>query len=152
LQKSIGTSVKLQKLLFGNLETLMEAPLEEKGIELDVILKDPHLQINADFSLIEQVLINLIVNAIEAVKDVPNPTIILTAKILDNNKALIEITDNGMGINKEMQEQIFIPFFTTKKNGSGIGLSLSKQILTLHKGSINVHSEIGKGTTFSLEL
>lgn len=138
--------------LFGNLETLMEAALEEKGIELDVILKDPHLQINADFSLIEQVLINLIVNAIEAVKDVEHPSIVMSAKLLDNNKTLIELSDNGMGINQEMQEQIFVPFFTTKKNGSGIGLSLSKQILTLHKGSINVHSTIGKGTTFSLEF
>jgi two-component system, NtrC family, nitrogen regulation sensor histidine kinase NtrY len=138
--------------LFGNLETLMETALEEKGIQLDVILKDPHLQINADFSLIEQVLINLIVNAIEAVKDIEKPTITMTAKMLENNKSLIEISDNGMGINKEMQEQIFIPFFTTKKNGSGIGLSLSKQILTLHKGSINVSSSQGNGTTFSLEL
>lgn len=138
--------------LFGNLETLMEAALIEKGIQLEVILKDPHLQINADSSLIEQVLINLIVNAIEAVKDVPNPTISLSARLIDNNKSIIEVSDNGMGINKEMQEQVFIPFFTTKKSGSGIGLSLSKQILTLHKGSINVVSEEGKGTSFILEL
>ncbi|MES2795691.1 MAG: HAMP domain-containing sensor histidine kinase [Bacteroidota bacterium] len=138
--------------LFGNLETLMTAAIQEKGIQLEVILKEPHIQINADFSLIEQVLINLIVNAIEAVKDIEKPKISLSAKTLESGKVQINLTDNGTGIEKEVQEQIFIPFFTTKKNGSGIGLSLSKQILTLHKGSINVYSTIGKGTTFSLEL
>lgn len=138
--------------LFDSIETLMEAPIHEKGIELEVILKEPHIQINADQSLIEQVLINLIVNAIEAVKDQPNPTISLSAKSLESGKVEIAIADNGMGIEKDVLEQIFVPFFTTKKNGSGIGLSLSKQILTLHKGSINVKSEIGKGTSFYLEI
>ncbi len=138
--------------LFGNLEALMNAALQEKEIHLEVTLIDPHIQINADLSLMEQVLINLLVNAIEAVKDVDNPKICLSAKSLDNGKTQIEVTDNGSGIEKEAMDQIFVPFFTTKKNGSGIGLSLSKQILTLHKGSINVSSTLNKGTTISLEI
>jgi two-component system, NtrC family, nitrogen regulation sensor histidine kinase NtrY len=136
--------------LFGNIETLMSAAIFEKGIDFEVILKEPQLQINADLSLIEQVIINLIVNAIEAVKDTQHPKIILSAQTLDSGKVQMDLTDNGSGIDAKMLEQIFIPFFTTKKNGSGIGLSLSKQILTLHKGSIFATSEIGRGTKFTI--
>ncbi len=138
--------------LFESIEMLMNTAIHEKGIEFDVILKDPHIEINADSSLIEQVLINLIVNAIEAVKDIENPKVLLSAIALENGKVQIEVKDNGAGIDAEMQEQIFTPFFTTKKNGSGIGLSLSKQILALHKGSIHVISAVGKGSTFVLEI
>ncbi len=138
--------------LFSNLETLMMAAINEKGINFEVVLKDPHIQINADFGLIEQVLINLIINAIDAVKEEKSPKITLCANGLGNGKTAIEVTDNGAGIDSDMQEQIFIPFFTTKKNGSGIGLSLSRQIMTLHKGSISVVSSAGNGTTFKLEL
>jgi two-component system, NtrC family, nitrogen regulation sensor histidine kinase NtrY len=138
--------------LFDNLETLMAAAIQERNIQFEVILKDPHIQIIADFSLIEQVLINLIINAIEAVRLTSDPKIIISAISTSTNKVLLEVTDNGQGIEEEALEQIFVPFFTTKKNGSGIGLSLSKQILTLHKGSIKVKSKVGVGTTFSLEL
>jgi two-component system, NtrC family, nitrogen regulation sensor histidine kinase NtrY len=138
--------------LFDNLETLMAAAFQEKGIQFEVYLKDPHIQINADFGLIEQVMINLIINAMEAVKDVEQPKISISAASTDLGRVLIKVADNGAGIEKEALEQIFVPFFTTKKNGSGIGLSLSKQIMTLHKGSINVGSVLGQGTTFNLEL
>src|SRR6185436_21018670 len=93
-----------------------------------------------DVNLIEQVLINLVVNAIEAVKDQDKPHIALSAFESPNKKAVIKVADNGTGMNTELMEKIFIPFFTTKKNGSGIGLSLCKQIMMLHRGNIHVQS------------
>jgi nitrogen fixation/metabolism regulation signal transduction histidine kinase len=135
-----------------NIEILMESSLQEKNIQFEVVLKNPHLQIKADQSLIEQVLINLIVNAIEAVKEVPNPLITFTAYSSAEGKAIFELSDNGEGMSDEVMEQIFVPFFTTKKFGSGIGLSLSKQIMTLHKGSLTVKSKQGKGSIFYLEI
>ncbi|MDX2047701.1 MAG: HAMP domain-containing sensor histidine kinase, partial [Chitinophagaceae bacterium] len=138
--------------LFENLNQLMLPTLEQKGIELEIILKDPELMLEADTNLVEQVLINLVVNAIEAVKDRPAPRIILSAVTLPNNKVVLKVTDNGSGIPHELMDKIFIPFFSTKKSGSGIGLSLCKQIMMLHKGNVHVHSVEGEGTAFSLQF
>jgi two-component system, NtrC family, nitrogen regulation sensor histidine kinase NtrY len=137
------------RTLFENLQTLMQPTLDQKNIALEIILKDPELQVEADTNLIEQVLINLITNAIEAVTEIPNAKIILSAA-LENNKPIIKVKDNGKGISAEVIEQIFIPFFSTKKSGSGIGLSLCKQIMLLHKGNIEVQSIEGKGSVFML--
>jgi signal transduction histidine kinase len=137
--------------LFENLHLLMEPTLEAKHIEMDIILKDPDLTLEADTSLIEQVLINLIVNAVEAVKDVAEPLVTLSAS-MQNNRPLIKVSDNGMGMSPEVMDNIFIPFFSTKKNGSGIGLSLCKQIMLLHKGNIQVQSQEGEGSTFLLHF
>lgn len=136
--------------LFAHIYQLMQPTLEQKKIELDIILKEPHLQIEADQNLLEQVLINLVINAIDAVKDVAAPRISLTASALPGKKAELKITDNGHGMPPEVLDNIFVPFFTTKKNGSGIGLSLCKQIIMLHRAAINVQSVEGKGTVFSL--
>jgi signal transduction histidine kinase len=136
--------------LFENLNHLMAPTLEQKGIELEIILKDPELQLDVDTNLIEQVLINLLVNAMEAVKDKEEPRITLSALTLSNNKVMLKIADNGTGIAPELLDKIFIPFFSTKKSGSGIGLSLCKQIMMLHKGNIQVHSVEGEGTAFWL--
>lgn len=137
--------------LFENLYQLMEPSLIQKGIELDIILKDPLLQVSLDVNLIEQVLINLLLNAIEAVKDTPRPTVSLSAAEADG-RSVISVNDNGKGIPPELIETIFVPFFTTRKNGSGVGLTLSKQIMLLHKGTIRVHSTEGKGSTFLLSF
>lgn len=137
--------------LFGNLTTLMAPTLDQKQIQLDTILKDPQLEVMADTNLLEQVLINLVVNAIDAVKDVESPLITLSA-YSDNGKTTIRVADNGPGIDAETIDKIFIPFFSTKKTGSGIGLSLCKQIMLLHKGSIHVNSIPGKGTAFLITL
>lgn len=123
-----------------------------KNIEMDIVLKDTSLVLKADTSLVEQVLINLVVNAIEAVKDNPEPRIILSASSLINRKILIKVSDNGTGMTEEILDKIFIPFFSTRKNGSGIGLSLCKRIMMLHKGNIQVQSRIGEGTVFSLQF
>lgn len=136
--------------LFENLNQLMQPTLEQKQIELDIILKDPAVTIVADINLLEQVLINLLVNAIEAVKDKPDPQIILTASTTTAGKTVIKVSDNGSGMSAEILDKIFIPFFSTRKNGSGIGLSLCKQIMLLHKGNIRVQSKEGEGSSFIL--
>jgi two-component system, NtrC family, nitrogen regulation sensor histidine kinase NtrY len=150
------TTLNRQKVyireLFANLNQLMQPTFEQKDIELDIILRETDLSIQADSSLIEQVLINLIVNAIEAVKDQSEPKIVLSAEHGYNKKVLIKVADNGPGIPEEVLEKIFIPFFSTKKSGSGIGLSLCKQIVMLHKGTLQVQSIEGRGTVFIISL
>jgi nitrogen fixation/metabolism regulation signal transduction histidine kinase len=136
--------------MFENLHHLMEPTLKQKNIELDIILKDPDLILEADTNLIEQVLINLVVNATEAVKEVANPRILLSAYISPSNKVIIKVADNGIGISPDLMEKIFIPFFSTRKTGSGIGLSLCKQIMMLHKGNIKMQSVEGQGSAFLL--
>lgn len=138
--------------LFEGLHQLMEPTLVQKNIELDIVLKDTGLELQADTSLVEQVLINLVVNAMEAVKDSLQPQIILSASASGNRKIIIKVSDNGPGMTEEILDKIFIPFFSTKKNGSGIGLSLCKQIMMLHKGNIHVQSKVGEGTAFSLQF
>jgi two-component system, NtrC family, nitrogen regulation sensor histidine kinase NtrY len=150
------TRLTLEKIyvrdLFENLHNLMEPTLSKKNIELEIILKDPDLQIQADGNLLEQVLINLVVNAAEAVKEREEPRILLSAYITPNNKVIVKIADNGVGMPDELLDKIFIPFFSTRKSGSGIGLSLCKQIMLLHKGTIQVQSVVGEGTAFLLQF
>jgi signal transduction histidine kinase len=136
--------------LFESMHNLMQPTLVKKNIDLDVILKDPDLMVEADASLIEQVLINLVVNAADAVKEKEYPRILLSAYITPTNRVVIKIADNGNGMPEELIEKIFIPFFSTRKTGSGIGLSLCKQIMLLHKGTIQVQSVEGEGSAFLL--
>ncbi|MFY7839389.1 MAG: sensor histidine kinase [Lacibacter sp.] len=144
---------KVQVLdLFENLHQLMQPTLEQKNIELEIILKDPAIALEVDMHLIEQVLINLLVNAIEAVKDKTEPRIVLSAYESGDHKTVIKVADNGVGMDEEVMDKIFIPFFSTRKTGSGIGLSLCKQIMLLHKGSIQVQSRPGEGTAFMLQF
>ncbi len=139
--------------LFENLHQLMQPTLQQKNVELDIILQNPDLSYELDATLIEQVLINLLVNAIEAVKDKPSPKIHLSAfSAAGSSKINIKVADNGCGIPASLMDRIFIPFFTTRKNGSGIGLSLCQQILLLHKGSIQVQSVVNEGSAFTLHL
>ncbi|MEO5782617.1 MAG: ATP-binding protein, partial [Ginsengibacter sp.] len=150
------TTPNLKKIyirdLFESINQLMQPTLDQKNIELDIVLKDTSIVLEADTNLIEQVLINLVVNSIEAVKDKPIGKITLSAYRDSNNKIIIIVADNGTGMSAEVIEKIFIPFFTTKKNGSGIGLSLSKQIMMLHRGNIQIHSVEGIGTSFLLHF
>ena len=150
------TTLSLQKIyireMFLNLRRLMQPTFEQKEIEFEIVLKDPNLQMNADPSLLEQVLINLVVNAIEAVKGKKGAKIVLSAEQIHNQKILLKVADNGQGMPEEVVDKIFIPFFSTKKNGSGIGLSLCKQIVLLHRGNIQVQSVESKGTVFSLQF
>lgn len=136
--------------LFENQHSLMMPTLSERNIELEIVLKDPYIKILADPNLVEQVLINLILNAMEAVKQSVHPKITLSASVDHQNKCILKVTDNGHGVPAEILDQIFIPFFSTKKNGTGVGLNLCKQIMLLHKGNIQVNTIEGKGTSFSM--
>jgi two-component system, NtrC family, nitrogen regulation sensor histidine kinase NtrY len=150
------TTLNLKKVyardLFETLHVLMEPTLGQKNIEMDILLLDTDLALEADTNRIEQVLINLVVNAIDAVKDKGEPLITLSAYVGGNGRAIIKVSDNGMGMSPEVMDNIFIPFFSTKKTGSGIGLSLCKQILLLHKGNIQVQSAEGVGSSFLLHF
>ena len=138
--------------LFANLHQLMQPTFEQKKVELEIILRNPDLQMQADVNLLEQVFINLIVNALEAIKEKPQPKIVLSADQLLDKKIVLKVADNGQGMSDEVMEKIFIPFFSTKKNGSGIGLSLCKQIVMLHKGSMQVQSVEGQGTVVIIQF
>lgn len=131
--------------LFAGLQKLHSRP----GIRYTFSCPDPHLQLRADRTQIEQVLINLIRNAEEACHDTPSPHIQVTASTA-SGRVLLSISDNGTGIVPEAIDKIFVPFFTTKPGGSGIGLSLCKQIITRHHGNITVSSRPGEGCTFQL--
>ncbi|AOW19878.1 sensor histidine kinase [Urechidicola croceus] len=136
--------------LFENISNLLRPSLDDKNVELYFKLNTSSLQIEIDSYLIEQVLINLILNALDAVKTIESPKIIIHAKKDINGQVTIKVVDNGMGIPDEIADKIFIPFFSTKKNGSGIGLPLCKQIMLLHKGKIQVNTIEGQGTAISL--
>ncbi|MFD2743782.1 MULTISPECIES: sensor histidine kinase [Sphingobacterium] len=137
--------------LFENIYNLLEPSFIQKGVDVDIILKNTRTTIQADLHLIEQVIINLMLNAMEAVKDVEKPYISMSA-LEENGRVLLKISDNGEGMESDIQEQIFTPFFTTKKTGSGIGLTLSKQIMLVHNGNIFVQSEAQKGSVFTLQF
>jgi nitrogen fixation/metabolism regulation signal transduction histidine kinase len=150
------TTLNLKKIyvreLFANLHQLMQPTFEQKKVELEIILRNPDIQMLADVNLLEQVFINLIVNALEAVKEKESPKIILSADQSLDKKIILKVGDNGQGMPEEVMDKIFIPFFSTKKNGSGIGLSLCKQIVMLHKGTIQVQSVEAQGTVFVMQF
>ena len=132
---------------------LLKHELEEKDIQLTVNISPENLKFNIDKELIDQVLINLLQNAIHALEENPGEKhIIIRAFENEYNRPTLTIRDNGSGIDEEALGKIFIPFFTTKKQGSGIGLSLSKQIMRKHHGAISVKSEPDDGTEFTLRF
>jgi two-component system nitrogen regulation sensor histidine kinase NtrY len=136
--------------LFDQLEVLLQNQLEAQEIKLIKELNPKELILFGDQMQIEQVMINLLQNAIQALEDSDEKVITLRAFIDEAGKIILEVSDTGKGIEEEALGKIFIPFFTTKKKGSGIGLSLSKQIMRRHKGNIQVRSTLGEGTTFKL--
>ncbi len=124
---------------------------EDQNIEFNIEI-DKDIELFADESLIEQMLINLIKNSTEALVKQTKPFINIRANNTSDGGIMIRIEDNGDGIPATELDKIFIPFYSTKENGSGIGLSLSRQIMYLHKGSISVLSTPGKETIFSLKF
>jgi len=136
--------------LFERALELMNPKFEALGIDYKLRIYPQDLKILADPDLVDQVLINLLLNAIDAVKEVDKPRITIVASVNLNNRTMIEIADNGKGIPQDILDKIFMPFFTSKKTGSGIGLSLSRQIMQMHKGSISVRSRKGEGATFTM--
>ncbi|MBC9794769.1 sensor histidine kinase [Sinomicrobium weinanense] len=148
------TSLNLSRIavgeLFRNINQLMNPSLQTKNIEVEYKVEPQDLEVHIDTYLIEQVLINLILNAVDACEGKKSPGIVISAdRHLDGN-TVIKVSDNGKGIPEEVIDNVFVPFFSTKKKGSGIGLSLCKQIMLLHKGRIQIRSVEGEGTVTSL--
>ncbi len=150
LPKPAFTKVRVLPLL-KHLKTLMKPELEKWNINLQIRSSEKDLVIDADHEMIERVLINLIMNAIDALHRVEDPTITIEVGSREH-QTFVTVRDNGRGISPEDIDRIFVPFFTTKKQGSGIGLSLARQIMRLHKGSITVKSEPGQFTAFTLRF
>jgi nitrogen fixation/metabolism regulation signal transduction histidine kinase len=140
--------------LFFRVEKLMENKFMETGVRFQRRVDPQTLELTADPGLIEQVLINLLLNAVDALQDCKNaePQIDLTAELDDTGSFIVQVTDNGPGIAEEALKKVFIPFFTTKKKGSGIGLSLSRQIMKLHRGTIRIQSEPDVKTVCTLRF
>lgn len=136
--------------LFQATQQLLAEQLAAQGIQVTISVRPAHLTLHADGHLLEQVLINLVLNAAQAVAQTPNPRISLLAWPDERERVVLEVKDNGSGIPADVLDSIFIPFFTTRPNGSGIGLSLAKQIMQLHQGSIQVQSVEGAGSGFQL--
>lgn len=133
------------------IEELYAFSCKEKKISCSFYHGPDNLRIMADEAQIKQVLINLVKNAIEAMEHTSEPVLGISVKRI-LHQVSIEVSNNGDLIPPEVMEKIFVPFFSTKPEGSGIGLSLSRQIIRNHKGQISVESEKGKGTTFRVQL
>jgi signal transduction histidine kinase len=133
-------------------EKLVHHKLSDNNISFRWSVEPKSLEITADPDLMEQVMINILLNAISAVTGRENPSILLSAIMGKDGKVIISVEDNGIGIVEEALEKIFIPFFTTKKQGSGIGLSLSRQILRLHNATIRAQSTPNEGSAFTLRF
>ena len=121
---------------------------EAGDVEFDVDVVPESLVVSADRNLLDQVLLNLLRNAVHALEGRPSPRVRLAGR-MEYGRVRLDVVDNGEGIPEGVREQIFVPFFTTKRDGSGIGLSLSRQIMTAHGGEIAVEST-QEGTTVSL--
>jgi len=138
--------------LFDQISVLLKHEITSRHIKFIVNVKPLNLSLSIDPELIQQVLINLIKNAVQALEERENKIIELLAWRDDKSNTLITLKDNGPGIEEEAQSRIFIPFFTTKKSGSGIGLSLSRQIMRQHNATISVKSKVDEGTEFILRF
>ncbi len=145
---------KLEKIMLGELfqgiSVLFEKRLKEGSIDFQRNLESPEMVLYADRKLVEQALINLMGNAIEALDAPGRKSIRIDALKVPGKQCMISITDNGRGIPEGDLEKVFIPFYTTRQGGSGIGLALVRNIMRMHRGSIRVSSEPGVETTFRM--
>jgi PAS domain S-box-containing protein len=139
----------LVKDLFEKTLMLFNSQYTDNYIIISTLMEDDKQTVRVDESQITQVLLNLLKNAADALTNTQNPRINLTCGVSENN-VVVSVTDNGSGIPPEIIDEIFVPFFTTREEGNGIGLSISKQIMHMHKGSIKVKSIPNKETVFSL--
>jgi signal transduction histidine kinase len=157
LTESSRVCLSLRKLykigdLIGRVVVLFSSLENSKNVRLEIKVINPDLEIFADQNLISQVLINLLKNAIEANMDNSDAVINIISDIDNNQRPEICVSDNGPGIAPENIDEIFVPFFTTRQKGSGIGLSISKQIMKVHGGNLKVRSVRGKETVFCLSF
>ncbi len=140
------------RALLDRVRTLMSQEMESRHVTVEIHCSEPGLRIRADGRQAEQVLINLLRNAVEALADSPAPRIELRGFRNEQGRVLLQVVDNGPGIAAEHLDSIFVPFFTTKRNGSGVGLSISRQLMRANHGAISVRSEPGQGAAFTLRF
>ena len=136
--------------LFTQVQAIACQHWAEQGIELSTQVNPSSLKVSVDQGMVEQVLINLLLNAEHAVQHAKSPKIALTAQLNARGRVTIDIIDNGSGIETELQEKIFVPFFTTKREGSGVGLALTRQVMLVHGGYVSLTSEQNQGSKFTL--
>ena len=149
LPKPTFRPLRVSELLHDTVQLVMPE-IAAHGIRLDYSVEPDNLELVADQQLIEQVLLNLLRNAVDALSDRPDAGVTMRAFGTADGRVAISVSDNGPGIIPDALEQIFVPFYTTKKGGSGIGLSLSRQIMRLHRGTLTVRSTPNEQTTFTL--
>jgi len=145
LPDPVFTTVHASELL-KHLKALMQDEIEKQDVALYFEVPQGDMKLKIDEKMFTQVLINLVHNAIEALKGLPNKSIRISIRESENNGVVLTVEDNGKGIPEEVLERVFVPFFTTREEGSGIGLSLSRQIISLHGGAMNIRSKEGNGT------
>ena len=143
--------LKLERV-FIRLKRLLAADLEARGVAIETSVEPATLELDADPELLDQALINLLRNAIEALRDEGEGKISLLATRDLEGRTTIKIADNGPGIPSDQREKVFVPFFTTKRQGSGVGLTLARQIMTVHGGMIALSETPGGGTTVTMRF
>ena len=151
ISKPVFCEIELRSFLY-EITRLMDSDLQSFNIVISTEVNPENLKLIADEKLLTQVIINLIKNSIEAINNTANGKIQIKAFLSLPSDIIIQVIDNGTGISADRIDKVFIPFFTTKEKGSGIGLSLSRQIMKLHGGIISVHSRSGEETVFSLRF
>ncbi|MBM1106522.1 histidine kinase [Aurantibacter crassamenti] len=149
LPKPDKALIKADRLL-DKIKVLMDQENDDSKVKFEIIVNPLDLEFYIDEKQILQILINLSKNALQSLKGQENGIIKIIAALSTGGEKYIQILDNGPGIEPELIDEIFVPFFTTKDTGTGIGLSLSKQIMHLHGGTIKVHSVPNKQTSFLL--
>jgi signal transduction histidine kinase len=154
LTKHLVTQIEIAPVqrIFARLQRLLAGDLAARDIHLTTAVEPETLEIAADIELLDQALINLVRNAIEALRDTPDGRIGLSAHRDPDGRVAIVVADNGPGIAPDQREKIFVPFFTTKRQGSGVGLTLVRQIATAHAATVDVSSTPGGGATVSMRF
>ena len=154
LTKRLVTRLDLVPMhrVFARLQYLLASDLASRNIQMTARVVPETLEISVDAELLDQALINLVRNAIEALQATPDARIALSARRDANGQVLIAVEDNGPGIAPDQLDKVFVPFFTTKRQGSGVGLTLVKQIATAHGATVVVSQTPGGGATVSLRF
>jgi two-component system, NtrC family, nitrogen regulation sensor histidine kinase NtrY len=154
LTKHLVTQIEVAPVqrIFARLQRLLASDLAARDIQLTMSVAPETLEIAVDIELLDQALINLVRNAIEALRDTPDGRIGLSARRDSEGCIVIMVSDNGPGIAPDQREKIFVPFFTTKRQGSGVGLTLVRQIATAHDATVDVSNTPGGGATVSMRF
>jgi signal transduction histidine kinase len=138
--------------LFARIQRLLASDLADRDIRMATRVEPETLELAMDAELLDQALINLVRNALEALRDTPSGQIALSAYREPDGRIAISVSDNGPGIPADQREKIFVPFFTTKRQGSGIGLTLVRQIAAAHGATVDVSQTPGGGATVRLRF